>query len=147
VKWLLITGVAAFAAGELWNRWFPINKNLWTSSFVLLTGGFALVVLASFYWIIEMKNLRGWWTMPILVFGMNSIAGFVADSVVWGPGYAFHLKTADGMLVPWHEAFYVRFLSVVPNPQVASLLYSICAVLFCWSLLWFLWRSKIFLKI
>ena len=79
-------------AGEVWNIWFPINKNLWTSSFVLFSGGFALVFLAVLYWMLEIKRWRGAWTIPILVFGMNAIAGFVADSLVYGPGYTFTVK-------------------------------------------------------
>jgi len=51
-------GVIGLAAGLFWNRWFPINKNLWTSSFVLLTGGFSLAFLGLLYWIIEIKNWR-----------------------------------------------------------------------------------------
>ena len=84
---MLLAGICGLVAGEVWNIWFPINKNLWTSSFVLFSGGFALVFLAVLYWMLEIKRWRGAWTIPILVFGMNAIAGFVADSLVYGPGY------------------------------------------------------------
>jgi predicted acyltransferase len=140
-------GVLAMIAGLLWNRWFPINKNLWTSSFVLLTGGFALVFVACLYWAIEIKNWRGTWTMPLLVFGMNPIAAFVADSLVYGPGYTFTVKTAGGATMNWHEAAQDKLLSLGFNPAKASLVYSIAAVLFCWLLLWLLWRKRIFIKI
>src|SRR5205807_6543802 len=89
---LLGAGMLGMLSGLVWNQWFPINKNLWTSSFVLLTGGFALIFLAFLYWVTEIKKWRGAWTAPILVFGMNAIAGFVADSVVYGPGYTFNVK-------------------------------------------------------
>src|SRR5712691_9348601 len=101
---MFCVGIPVLAAGLIWNRWFPINKNLWTSSFVLLTGGFALIFLALLYWAVEIKKWRGLWTMPILVFGMNAIAGFVADSMVWGPGYTFTIKNAGGGTLNWHEA-------------------------------------------
>jgi predicted acyltransferase len=127
-------GMVGLAAGLMWNRWFPINKNLWTSSFVLLTGGFALVFLGLLYWAIEIKNWRGW-TMPLLVFGMNAIVGFVADSVVYGPGYTFTVRGSNGTAISWHEA------------AQAWLVYSVGAVLFCWALLWLLWRKRIFIKI
>jgi predicted acyltransferase len=74
---MFLIGVLGLAIGLLWNFWFPINKNLWTSSFALFTGGFALVFLAFLYWVLEIKQWRGAWTMPILVFGTNAIAGFV----------------------------------------------------------------------
>ena len=140
-------GILGMAAGLVWNHWFPINKNLWTSSFVLLTGGFALVFLAFLYWVVEIKNWRGVWTMPFLVFGMNSIAGFVADSLVYGPGYTFTVKSASGATMNWHEAAQAWLLSLGVSAANASLIYSLAAVLFCWILLWFLWRKRIFLKV
>jgi predicted acyltransferase len=140
-------GIASFIAGSAWNYWFPINKNLWTSSFVLLTGGFALVFLAFLYWALDIKNWRGGWTMPVLVFGMNAIAGFVADSFVYGPGYTFTVKAANGADISWHEAAQAKSLSFGFNPANASLIYSLAAVLFCWFLLWLLWRKRIFLKV
>jgi predicted acyltransferase len=143
---MVLFGILGLVAGEVWNVWFPINKNLWTSSFVLFTGGFSLVFLAFLYWILEIKRWRRAWTMPILVFGMNAIAGFVADSLVYGPGYSFTVKGADGTAVAWHDAAQARLMSFGANAANASLLYSLAALLFCWLLLWLLWRKKIFLK-
>jgi predicted acyltransferase len=140
-------GIVSFIAGLAWNHWFPINKNLWTSSFVLLTGGFALIFLAFLYWALEIKNWRGVWTMPVLVFGMNAIVGFVADSFVYGPGYSFTAKGANGADITWHEAAQAKLLSFGFSPANASLIYSLAAVLFCWFLLWLLWKKRIFLKV
>jgi predicted acyltransferase len=143
---MVLFGILGLVAGEIWNVWFPINKYIWTSSFVLFTGGFSLVFLAFLYWVIEIKGWRGRWTMPILVFGMNAIAGFVADSLVYGPGYSFTVKGADGTAVAWHDAAQARLMSLGANAANASLMYSLGALLFCWGLLWILWRKKIFLK-
>jgi predicted acyltransferase len=143
----LLFGILGLVAGEVWNVWFPINKYIWTSSFVLFTGGVSLVFLAFLYWMVEIKRWRGAWTMPILVFGMNAIAGFVADSLVYGPGYSFTVKGADGTAVAWHDAAQARLMSLGANAANASLLYSLGALLFCWVLLWILWRKKIFLKV
>jgi predicted acyltransferase len=140
-------GVLGIAAGWAWDRWFPINKNLWTSSFALVTGGFALIFLALLYWALDIKSWRGVWTMPFLVFGMNAIAGFVADSLVYGPGYTFTVTGANGGTMNWHEAAQARLLSLGLSPANASLIYSLGAVLFCWMLLWLLWRKRIFLKV
>jgi predicted acyltransferase len=144
---MLLAGICGLVAGEVWNIWFPINKNLWTSSFVLFSGGFALVFLALMYWMLETKRWRGAWTMPILVFGMNAIAGFVADSLVYGPGYSFTVKHADGTTLSWHDAAQAKLVSLGANPPNASLIYSLAAVIFCWILLWLLWRKRIFLKV
>jgi predicted acyltransferase len=147
VRGLVLAGVAGLVAGQLWNHWFPINKNLWTSSFVLFSGGFALAFMAALYWMVEIKRWRGWWTMPALVLGMNAIAGFVADSLVYGPGYGFTAKIASGATVSWHEAAQRALESIGLDAANASLVYSVAALLFCWFLLWLLWRRRIFLKV
>lgn len=147
IKQMLIAGSSGIVLGLIWNRWFPINKNLWTSSFAIFSGGFALVLLGCLYWVIEIKNWRGRWTTPILVFGMNAIAGFIADSVVYGPGYTFQMRGPAGTTVTWHEGVNAYLLLVAGNAHVASLIYSLAAVSFCWLLLWVLWRKRVFLKI
>jgi len=144
---MFLFGIAGLVAGEIWNIWFPINKNLWTSSFVLFSAGFALVFLAFLYWVLEIKHWRGIWTMPVLVLGMNAIAGFVADSFVYGPGYSFRVAGPGGTRVMWHDAAQAWFLSHGLSPANASLAYSLCGLLFCWTLLWLLWRKRIFLKV
>ena len=144
---MLLAGICGMVAGEVWNIWFPINKNLWTSSFVLFSGGFALVFLALLYWMLEIKGWRGAWTIPILVLGANAIAGFVADSLVYGPGYTFTVKHADGTTLSWHDAAQAKLVLFGASPPSASLIYSLGAVLFCWILLWLLWRRRIFLKV
>ena len=95
----------------------------------------------------EIKKWRGPWTMPILVFGMNAIAGFVADSLVYGPGYSFTVKNPGGGTISWHEAAQAWLVSLGATAANASLLYSLAALLFCWALLWLLWRKRIFLKV
>jgi predicted acyltransferase len=144
---MVLFGILGMLAGALWNRWFPINKNLWTSSFVLFTGGFSLLFLSLLYWVTEVKQWRGRWTMPILVFGMNAIAGFVADSLIYGPGYSFTVKVPNASPVSWHEAAQSRLEGLGLSTANASLMYSLGAVAICWALLWLLWRKKIFLKV
>ena len=144
---MVFLGILGMLGGELWNRWFPINKNLWTSSFVLFSGGFCLLFLALLYWLSESKRWRGKWTMPILVFGMNAIAGFVADSLIYGPGYTFTVTAANGAKLNWHEAAQAHLEAAGLSVANASLVYSLGAVLICWIMLWFLWRKKIFLKV
>ena len=140
-------GLLLLVAGLSWNYRFPINKNLWTSSFVLFSGGAALMTLALFYWIVEIRNWRGIWTMPFLVFGMNAISGFVADSFVYGPGYTFTVKASNGTALSWHEAAQAKLMALGLNAPNASLVYSLGALLFCWVLLWLLWRKRIFIKV
>jgi len=146
LAWMLAFGVIGLIAGKVWDVTFPINKNLWTSSFVLFTGGFALIFLALLYWIFELKKWRGGWTMPILVLGMNAIAGFVADSFVYGPGYTFTANGPNGQRMNWHEAAQAHLEGTGLGVANASLGYSLGALAFCWFILWLLWRKRIFLK-
>jgi predicted acyltransferase len=103
VLWMLSAGFICIAVAEVLDFWFPINKKMWTSSFVVLTAGFALVFLAILYWIVEIRQWRGWWTTFFLVFGMNAIAGYVADALVYGPAYSFHTKGPDGTAITWQQ--------------------------------------------
>ncbi len=85
---LILSGILSLAAGLLWNLWFPINKNLWTSSYVLFSAGWALLMLALFYWLIDIRRFNEtktgkWLTFPWLVFGSNAIVAFcVSDFIV-----------------------------------------------------------------
>jgi predicted acyltransferase len=144
---MVFFGILGMLGGQLWNRWFPINKNLWTSSFVLFSGGFCLLFLSLLYWMTERKQWRGKWTMPILVLGTNAIAGFVADSLIYGPGYSFTVTAANGAKMNWHEAAQAHLEAIGLSVANASLVYSLGSLLICWIILWLLWRKKIFLKV
>src|SRR5437899_77136 len=72
--------IPGIALGELWGLWFPINKSLWTSSYVILTGGLALVALAAFYWLIEIRERRRW-AIPFAVLGVNALVLFFLSTL------------------------------------------------------------------
>ena len=145
--WMLAMGVVGLAAGEFFNIWFPINKKLWTSSYVLFVAGFALVVLALCYWLLDVRQLRGRWTMPAIVFGTNAIAAYTFSEVLastlesWGP----HL--ANGHSPSWQGYIYTHVFAPLAGPPNASLLYSIAFVLVCWIFAWTLYRNRVFLKV
>jgi len=144
---LLAAGACAAILGRFWDVWFPINKHMWTSSFAVWSAGLSLLFLALLYWAVEIRGWRGAWTMPFLVFGMNAIAGFVADALVYGPAYSWHVKGPNGTPITLQE-FAFGHLSALPvSAAGASLIYSLLAVTFCWVLVWLLYRKQIFLKI
>ena len=88
---MVVAGAVLMVAGEVWGRWFPINKNLWTSSYVLFTGGFALALLALCYWMIEM---RGWrrWGAPFVWYGSNAITVFAASTALGVFSVKYHAR-------------------------------------------------------
>ena len=78
---LVVAGIPLLLAGRLLHPYFPINKNLWTSTYVLFTGGFAMLLLAACYWVVDLRGWRGWAT-PFLVFGMNAILAYALAALV-----------------------------------------------------------------
>jgi predicted acyltransferase len=146
VSGLIVAGLAGLVFGVAWSGWFPINKNLWTSSYVLLSAGVALCVFAGLYLVIECKGWSGRWTVPFLVFGTNAILGFVLDMLLYAPMYYGHVQTADGRILSWREYVYAGLASYF-SPANASLAYAIGVVCFACLLLWIAYRRRIFVKI
>lgn len=147
--WMFVIGVLGLGAGKFFDLWFPINKKLWTSSFVLFTTGFALVVLSLCFWLLDVKKLRGKWNMPVLVFGMNAIAAYVFSEVLASLFGAIHFHTARLGETSLGSFLYETIFHSPDSPPSAnaSLAYSISFVLVSWIAMWLLYRKKIFLKI
>jgi predicted acyltransferase len=144
-------GMAAFGslgivAGIAMNLWFPINKKLWTSSYVVFSAGMALVCLALCYWLVDIKGWRSW-IKPILVFGANSIAAYIFADFLSITLSHFHIRGLDGTQVPLSQFLYDGCCASWLNPANASLLYALVFVLVCWLAMAVLYRKRIFLKI
>lgn len=137
-------GIAALAAGKLWNIWFPINKKLWTSSYVMFTAGLALLGLALFYWVLDVKRWRGSWVTPFTVLGTNAIAAYFFAEVV--AHFIARVRMSDGSQT-WQEWIYQQFFADLASPRNSSFLYGLVYVLLCWVMMWLLYRKRIFLKI
>lgn len=146
--WMLIFGVIGLASGKFFNIWFPINKKLWTSSYVLFAAGFALVVLALCYWLLDVRKLRGRWTMPALVFGMNAIAAYTLSEMLAAGLGSWIVKSSAGQEISMQEIIYQHVFAFngVSTPNT-SLAYALAFVLVCWLVMLILWRKKIFLKV
>jgi predicted acyltransferase len=145
-------GVLFLLAAELWSRSFPINKNMWTSSYVLLAAGFSLLGLALFYWLVDMERIQersrvaraALW--PWLVFGSNAIVVYVlsellVEVLVWiKVPYAGTKITA----LLW---VYLHGFSHGHSTEVTSVAFAVAFVAVCFVPNWLLWRRKIFVKI
>lgn len=132
--WMFVAGCFLAVVGYVWSAWLPINKPLWTSSYVLLTGGFALLFLGFCYWIIDGV---GWstWSKPFEVYGMNALAVFMASGML-----ARAMKSVK-------PDVYRTFISVFGDNRTASLSYALANVLFWLGILWILYWRKIFIKL
>jgi len=142
---LLLWGAAATIAGLIWDLWFPINKNLWTSSYVLFTAGAALLLLAIIYFLIDLKHQDAW-ARPFLVFGTNAILAFFGSTLLAKIGYLIHWME-DGQKVTLQQALYRSlFASWLPD-YVASLAWALAYVALWWGLMALLYRRRIFVRI
>jgi predicted acyltransferase len=140
---MALFGIFGVALGKVLDLWFPINKNLWTSSFAIFTAGMALVALALCYWVVDVWRHRGRATKFFLVFGMNPIAAYVfAEAIAhWID------RMPSGVDMTLEESLYQTLFAPLAGPANASLLYAICYVLLCWVAMWLLYRKGVFLKI
>jgi len=144
--WLAALGAVGLLVGRALHPFFPINKKLWTSSFVIFTAGFAMVLLGLCYWLIDVKGWRRW-SKPFVIFGMNALAIYVFADVLAIFTTLFHVHRADGTLTTWHGYIYYTFFASRISPYNASLLYAIFFVVACFVPAWLLYRKHIFLKI
>jgi predicted acyltransferase len=140
------SGALLMTAGLCWNWIFPINKSLWTSSYVLFTAGMGAVALATTIWIIDVRR-KGNWLAPFVVFGVNPILAFVGSGLM--------ARFTDSLIrvprgddrVTLHVALYDRFFASWLDPKNASLLYAVTFVAVWYLILLLLYRRKIFLKV
>ena len=140
---MALFGLIGVVAGKILNLGFPINKKLWTSSYVVFTAGLALLFLGLCYWVVDVKQWRGRWTKVVLVFGMNAIAAYVFAEVI--SHLIDHVHVSTGL--SWQEFIYQRVFVPMASPVNASLLYALAYVLMCWLAMWMLYRRDIFLKL
>jgi predicted acyltransferase len=142
VRGLIMGAAAGLTLGNLWNLWFPINKNLWTSSYVVFTGGFAMAVLAMCYWVVDVRDGKRW-AQPFLWYGMNPLAIYFLASWL---GKASVMHSTNG--VRWKTGVYNKvFEHLFANPYWNSLAFAMGYVLLFWIVAWALYRKRIFIRV
>ena len=146
VAGMFAAGVACMVIGWMWNAWFPINKSLWTSSYVFFTGGLALLFLALCYWIIDIKKYTAW-TKPFVVFGVNALVLFVASGVMARLLGLIKVSAPDGSQMSLQSWIYKNVFQSWLPPYRASLAYAIVFILVWLGLMWILYRRRIFIKV
>ncbi|AFZ13649.1 Heparan-alpha-glucosaminide N-acetyltransferase [Crinalium epipsammum PCC 9333] len=142
---MLIAGLSCLVVGEVWNFWFPINKKLWTSSYVLFTAGIALILLAACYELIDVRKRREW-GRPFEILGMNAILVFVASVLMIKT--LVKTKIGAGEDAPttyaWINEHLFQSWAGVLN---GSLIFAILTVLLWLAVAYGLYRQRWFLKI
>ncbi len=146
VSGLFFFGVVCVAVGWVWNIYFPINKSLWTSSYVVMTTGLALCTLAFCYWLIDIKGYQKW-SKPFVIFGMNALPLFVFSGIMGRMIGAYKVTGADGQPAAIQNWVFDTIFLPIAQPIDASVLYAISFILLWLLLMWLLYRRKIYIKV
>lgn len=128
---MALAGIVCLIVGATWDMFFPINKNLWTSSFMLYAGGCSLILLAIFYFIIDVLEFKRW-AFFFTVIGMNSILIYL--SVIFIDWY----YTAEGAFRWFAQLFGEHYYEVA---------ITVCVIAIKWLFLLFMFRKKLFLRV
>lgn len=139
---LLLVGNVILLTGYAWGLVFPINKSLWTSSFVLVTSGIGAIVLGLLVYLIDIKGYKKW-SLPFEAFGMNPLIIYVL-SILWVKIY-FQVDMGNDMnMYGW---LYATVFKPIINPTFGSLLFALFHVFGCWVVAYILYRKKIYIKL
>jgi len=143
---MLLAGVLLLLIGMFLDRWLPINKNIWTSTYTLFMAGLSMTALGLFYWVIDVKGYRRW-THFLVVFGMNSLAMYFLSEVIDVTLRFIRVVQPDGSDISFRAQIFRWYFVPHTTLENASLLFAIAFVLFMYLIAWGLWKRKWFIKI
>ena len=144
---LILMGVVGVVLGLIWNLAFPINKPLWTSSYVIYTAGLAQLVLAVMIYLIDILDYKKW-AHPFLVFGMNPLFIYVL-SIVWVKViiHLIHFPNESGDAITGYAWLYKNAFASWAGAMNGSLFFALSHILVFWLIVLFLYRKRVFIKI
>jgi predicted acyltransferase len=146
VMGMLFWGITLTAIGWGWHLLFPINKPLWTSSYVVFTVGLALCFLGFCYYLIDIKGYKAW-TKPFVIFGVNALALFVGSGLMARLLGMFKVAGPEGNSISVQKWIFDNIYLSLASPINASLMYAISFILLWLFLMWLLYRKKIYIKV
>ena len=143
---MFFAGVSLVAVGWAWHFVFPINKPLWTSSYVVFTAGMALCLLAFCFWLIDLKGYKAW-AKPFVIFGVNALALYVFSGVLARILGVVKVTDSTGETAPLHQLIFDNVFAPLAAPINASLAFAVSYILLWLFLMWLLYRKQIFIKV
>ena len=144
--WLLLIGNLGLLAGWTFDTWFPMNKSIWTSSYVIYTSGMALIFLGICYYTIEVLNWRKW-TKPFALYGLNSISVFMLSGIVARLTAVIKFTNDDGTKTSLASLLYNALYTSWLPPMTASLSWAITWITGFLILMWLMDKKSIYIKI
>ncbi|MBC8346455.1 MAG: hypothetical protein ISR82_00515 [Candidatus Marinimicrobia bacterium] len=142
---MAVLGALLIILGWIWGFVFPINKQLWTSSYVLFTGGIATIVLAAMIWIVDVKGIKTW-TKPFVIFGANAIFLYAASSI-WAKILLKIRFDLNCQMISGYGYLYKTVFQPFAGDLNGSFLFALFHVSMFWLILAWMYRKKIFIKI
>lgn len=146
ISWMFSIGIIAVILGLIWDLCFPINKALWTSSFVLYAGGLATIGLALCYWLIDVQGYKKG-TTPFVVYGVNAITVFFLSGLIPRILTMIMVTMPDGTQVNSRVWMYETFFTPYLTPINASLAGAVTFILIWLAILWWMFNKKIIVKV
>lgn len=146
IAWLFSVGTLAVIGGLLWDLQFPINKSLWTSSYVLYTGGLATIILALSYWLIDVNQYTRF-TKPFVVYGVNAITVFFLSGLMPRLLNMIKIDLNGEQIGALNYVYKAWFAPSFTNPLNSSLAYAVAFVLFWYAILWIMYKRNIIIKV
>ncbi len=146
IAWLFAAGTLAAMTGLLLDLVFPINKALWTSSYVLYTSGLAGIGLALLYWMIDIQGYRRW-TGPFVAYGVNAITVFFMSGIIPRIMRLIAIPMPDGIEVTSQVWLYNQYFAPYLSPVNASLAWALVFVTVWLVVLWGMYRKNIIIKV
>lgn len=148
--WMFTSGSALLLIGAFLDMWMPINKNIWTVSYSVFMGGWALCIFSIFYFLIDAKGIKKW-AHPFVVYGMNAIFVFVLSGIVAKSigMWKFYVRLSDGTYanVSIKNIIMQNIFEPYFSPINASLAFALSFIVFMYFIIWLMYRKKIFIKV
>jgi predicted acyltransferase len=146
VVWMFIFGNVGLVLGTIWDMWFPLNKSLWTSSYVVFTAGMALQFFGMCYWLVDIKGYK-WWTKPFVVYGMNAITVYFLSGVLARILNLRLITDSANNLISIKSYIFNTFFAPFFSPVNASLAFALVYITFWLGIMWIFYAKKIFIKV
>ncbi|MCB0633888.1 MAG: DUF5009 domain-containing protein, partial [Lewinella sp.] len=143
---ILAVGTILLALGLIWDVVFPINKKIWTSSYVLYVGGLAMLFLGVVYWLVDVLEYRGW-TRPFVIFGMNPLFAYVLSGLIVKTAINIRWETEPGQMTNLWSWTYKHLFDPFLTTYNAAFAFALANVLVCYLAVWALNRYKIFIRV
>jgi predicted acyltransferase len=150
---LFVAAVGFMVAGYVWDLSFPVNKRIWTSSYVVLTTGMATAILCTMIYAIEVKGIKNWITRFFDVFGKNALFVFALSAFL--PRGLRLIRIPNDMnakgepvfISPWNYVYERGYKFIGGDPRIGSLLFALTVIIFMWAICYWLDRKKIYIKV